>query len=85
MQYLWRLEDLSVEKGAMPDSKTLKIEYCVEMRKFPDGLLQLKKLQRLNLYGLSKELMSEVLGTEGEDWNRIRLIITSQVPPTIRL
>ncbi|KAJ9678203.1 hypothetical protein PVL29_022942 [Vitis rotundifolia] len=59
---------------------TLKIEYCVEMRKFPDGLLQLKKLQRLNLYEVSPELMSEVLGTQGEDWNRIRRIITSQVP-----
>ena len=69
MQYLGRLEDLSVGKGAMPNLKTLKIEYCVGMRKFPDGLLQLKKLQRLNLYHLSQELMSEVLGTEGEDWN----------------
>ncbi|KAL6323453.1 hypothetical protein AAG906_039023 [Vitis piasezkii] len=57
MQYLGRLEDLSVGKGAMLNLKTLKTECC------------LKKLQRLNLYHLSQELMSEVLGTEGEDWN----------------
>ncbi|KAL6323086.1 hypothetical protein AAG906_027341 [Vitis piasezkii] len=80
MQKLWSLQDLSVEEGAMPNLKTLKIEYCVGMRKFPDGLLQLKKLQRLNLYEVSQELMSEVLETQGEDWNRIR-IITSHVPP----
>lgn len=80
MQGLGSLEDLSVEEGAMPNLKTLKIESCVEMKKFPDGLLRLKKLQRLNLYDLSQELMSEVLETQGEDWNRIRRIITSQVP-----
>ena len=43
-----------------------------------------KKLQRVNLYEVSQELMSEVLETQGEDWNRIRHIITSQVPPPIR-
>ncbi|XP_034680647.1 putative disease resistance protein At1g50180 [Vitis riparia] len=77
MQDLWLLEDLSAEEGAMPNLKTLKIEYCHKMRKFPHGLLQLKKLQRLNLYGLSQELMSGVLETQGEDWNWIRRIITS--------
>ncbi|RVW81266.1 Disease resistance protein RPP13 [Vitis vinifera] len=81
MRLLDNLEDLSVEEGAMPNLKTLKIEYCDQMRKFPDGLLQLKKLQRLNLYPVSQELMSGVLETQGEDWKRIRRIITSQVPP----
>ncbi|KAL6323495.1 hypothetical protein AAG906_039069 [Vitis piasezkii] len=65
MQELWSLEDVSVEEG------------CDKMTKFPDGLLQLKKLQRVNLYEVSQELMSEVLETQGEDWNRIRRIITS--------
>ncbi|XP_034708557.1 disease resistance protein RPP13-like [Vitis riparia] len=81
MQGLVSLEDLSVAEGAMPNLKTLKIEFCREVRKFPDGLLQLKKLQRLNLYFLPNELISEVLETQGEDWNRIRRIITFQVPP----
>ncbi|XP_034709721.1 disease susceptibility protein LOV1-like [Vitis riparia] len=80
MQLLENLEDLSVEEGAMPNLKTLKIEYCDKMRKFPHGLLQLKKLQRLNLYLVSQKLVSEVLETQGEDWNRIHRIITSQVP-----
>ena len=44
MQQLWSLEDLSVEEGAVPNLKTLKIECCDKMRKFPHGLLQLKKL-----------------------------------------
>ncbi|XP_034709725.1 putative disease resistance RPP13-like protein 3 [Vitis riparia] len=81
MQKLRSLKDLSVEEGAMPNLKTLKIESCVKMRRFRDGLLRLKKLQRLNLYEVSQELMSEVLETQGEDWNRIRRIITSQRPP----
>ncbi|KAL6322642.1 hypothetical protein AAG906_015328 [Vitis piasezkii] len=34
MQLLENLEDLSVEEGAMPNLKTLKIEYCNKMRKF---------------------------------------------------
>ena len=85
MRLLWSLKDLSVEEGAMPNLKTLKIEFCDKMRKFPHGLLQLKKLQRVNLYDLSQELMSEVLETQGEDWNRIRCIITSQVPRRIRI
>ena len=84
MQGMWSLKDLLVEEEVMSNLKTLKIEYCDKMRKFPHGLLQLKKLQRLNLYEVSQELMSEVLETQGEDWNRIRHIITSQVPPPIR-
>ena len=44
MQQLWSLEDLSVEEGVVPNLKTLKIESCDKMRKFPHGLLQLKKL-----------------------------------------
>ena len=76
MQQLWSLEDFSVEEGAVPNLKTLKIECCDKMRKFPHGLLQLKKLQPLNLYDVSQELMSEVLKTQGEDWNRIGLIIS---------
>ena len=83
MQGMWSLKDLLVEEEVMSNLKTLKIEYCDKMRKFPHGLLQLKKLQRLNLYHISQALMSEVLETRGEDWNRIRLIITSQVPSTI--
>nr|CAN76079.1 hypothetical protein VITISV_008974 [Vitis vinifera] len=78
MQGMWSLKDLLVEEEVMSNLKTLKIEYCDKMRKFPHGLLQLKKLQRLNLYHISQALMSEVLETRGEDWNRIRLIITSQ-------
>ena len=80
MQGMWSLKDLLVEEEVMSNLKTLKIEYCDKMRKFPHGLLQLKKLQRLNLYHISQALMSEVLETRGEDWNRIRLI-TSQTHP----
>ncbi|KAL6322736.1 hypothetical protein AAG906_015422 [Vitis piasezkii] len=73
-----RLEFLQMQEKEQCLIKTLKIEFCRKVRKFPDGLLQLKKLQRLNLYEVSQELMSEVLETQGEDWNRIRRIISQK-------
>ena len=79
-KYLRELEDLSVEEGAMPNMKAWKIECCHQMRKLPNGLLHLKMLQRINLYGQSEELMREVLETQGEDWKRICGFISQTSP-----
>ena len=81
MQGLCQLEDVYIEETSMPNLKTLKIVFCYEITRFPDGLLRLENLQRLNLYAISQELMHVVSDTPGEDWNRIRLI-TSYAPPS---
>ncbi|RVW81203.1 Disease resistance protein RPH8A [Vitis vinifera] len=80
MEHLSNLEDLTVEEGAMPKLRTLQMEWFWKMKKFPDGLLGLRNLQELNLLHCSNELLKEVFQTQGEDWNRIRLI-TSQTHP----
>ncbi|KAL6322671.1 hypothetical protein AAG906_015357 [Vitis piasezkii] len=80
MEHLSNLEDFTVEEGAMPKLRTLQMEWFWKMKKFPDGLLGLRNLQELNLLHCSNELLKEVFQTQGEDWNRIRLI-TSQTHP----
>ncbi|XP_010661781.1 probable disease resistance protein At1g58390 [Vitis vinifera] len=68
------LEELTVEEGAMCNLRTLQILSCDKMKKFPHGLLQMKKLEKLGLIRTSGKLIEEVQQTEGEEWDRIRLI-----------
>ncbi|XP_059599182.1 putative disease resistance protein At1g50180 [Vitis vinifera] len=68
------LEELTVEEGAMCNLRTLQILYCHKMKKLPRGLLQMKKLEKLGLRTRGEELIEEVQQTEGEEWDRIRLI-----------
>ena len=81
MQQLRQLEDFSIEETATPNLKTLKIEFCDKITRFPDGLLRLEKLQRINLFEVSQELKNVVSNTPGKDWNMIRLITSCAPPP----
>ena len=74
IEELRELEDFSIEETAMPNLKTLKIQSCHKITRFPHGILGLEKLQRIQLYHVSQELKNVVSDTPGEDWNRIRLI-----------
>ena len=80
MQELSQLEDFSIEETTTPNLKTLKIELCDKITRFPDGLLRLEKLQRLKLYEVPQELMNVISDTLGEDWNRICLITSYAFP-----
>ena len=80
IEELRELEDFSIEETSMPNLKTLKIESCHKITRFPHGILGLEQLQRIHLYEVAQELKNMVLDTPGEDWNRIRLI-TSYAPP----
>ena len=80
IEELRELEDFSIEEIAIPNLKTLKIQSCHKITRFPHGILGLEKLQRIQLYHVSQELKNVVLDTPGEDWNRIRLI-TSYARP----
>ena len=71
---LSNLEELTVEEGALCNLRTLKIWTCCRMKKFPHGLLQMKKLEKLDLFKPGDELIEEVQQREGEEWDRIRLI-----------
>ena len=85
MQELSQLEDFSIEETTTPNLKTLKIELCDKITRFPDGLLRLEKLQRLKLYEVPQELMNVISDTLGEDWNRIRLITSYAFPQSKNL
>lgn len=80
IEHLSNLEDLTVEKGAMPQLRTLQMEWCWKMKKFPDGLLGLRNLQELNVLHSSNELLKEVSEAKGEDWNRTRRIASQTHP-----
>ena len=68
------LRELIVEEGAVPDLKVSIIASYHKMARLPRGLLQLENLQYLELFQLSHKLIEEVNQTEGEDWDKIRLI-----------
>ena len=46
MRELLQLEDFSIEETSMPNLKTLKIESCHKITRFPHGILGLEKLQK---------------------------------------
>ncbi|KAJ9681490.1 hypothetical protein PVL29_020385 [Vitis rotundifolia] len=71
-----KLEELTVEKGAMSSLKTLEIWHCNEMKKLPHGLLQMTNLEKLSMRGLScHESIEEIEKAGGEDWVKLRKIM----------
>lgn len=68
------LEELQVKEGAMPVLKTLQIAKCPKMKKLLPGLQQLKSLQQLQLEDMASELIEGIRTTDGEEFDKIRLI-----------
>ncbi|RVW20170.1 putative disease resistance protein [Vitis vinifera] len=61
-----KLEELTVEEGAMSSLKTLEIWSCGKMKKLPHGLLQLTNLEKLSLRGSSYTNQLKRLKRPGE-------------------
>ena len=51
-----QLNEIIIEKGVMPNMKSLEIESCMELKTVPKGTEYLKTLQELFLKSASKEL-----------------------------
>ena len=77
LHWLRYLEELKVEKGALPKLRTLQIRGR-KMKKVPQGLLQLENLQELKLERVSPELIKEVREGKGEDWDKLRRITCTE-------
>ncbi|KAL6321054.1 hypothetical protein AAG906_012039 [Vitis piasezkii] len=77
LHWLRKLEELKVEKGALPELKALQIRGR-KMKKVPQGLLQLKNLQELKLKRVSPRLIKEVREGKGEDWDKLRRITCTE-------
>ncbi|KAJ9681540.1 hypothetical protein PVL29_020420 [Vitis rotundifolia] len=70
LEYLYGLEELKVEEGAMPTLKTLQIVDCDGMKTLLPELLKLKSLQRVNLESENDEFIQEI--QTGEEFDKIR-------------
>ena len=68
------LQELQVKDGATPVLKTLQIAKCPKMKKLSHALLQLKNLQLLELEEMASGLIEEIRTTNGEEFDKIRLI-----------
>ena len=68
------LKELIVEESALPSLKTLQIYRCYEMEKLLHQLQKLKSLQQVKLEDMDHSLIEEIKNTEGEEFDKIRLI-----------
>ena len=68
------LKELIVEESALPSLKTLQIYLCYRMEKLLHQLQKLKSLQQVKLEDMDLSLIEEIKNTEGEEFDKIRLI-----------
>ena len=71
---LANLKELIVEESALPSLKTLQIYRCNKMEKLLHQLQKLKSLQQVKLEDMDHSLIEEIKNTEGEEFDKIRLI-----------
>lgn len=71
---LWKLEQLEewkVAKGALPNLIDLEIRSCTKLKMLPDGLRDLRTLQKLKLTDMPKQFTDRISVNQGEDWDKI--------------
>ncbi|KAI8003638.1 putative disease resistance RPP8-like protein 2 [Camellia lanceoleosa] len=71
---LWKLEQLEewkVAKGALPNLIDLEIRSCTKLKMLPDGLRDLRTLQKLKLTDMPKQFTDRITVNQGEDWGKI--------------
>ncbi|KAI3880284.1 hypothetical protein MKW92_040313 [Papaver armeniacum] len=71
---LMRLEEWTVEEGALSRLTHLRIYTCKRLETLPDGLRQLTSLQELELYNLTHRFIGRLTKNVGEDWDKIKHI-----------
>uniref|UniRef100_A0A1D1YVM1 Putative disease resistance RPP8-like protein 2 n=1 Tax=Anthurium amnicola TaxID=1678845 RepID=A0A1D1YVM1_9ARAE len=74
LEYVQELEQWTVEDGAMPCLKSLRINSCKKLQMLPQGLQHLLDLQEFVLRNMPDEFNSRVRKEEGEDWYKIQHI-----------
>ncbi|XP_058115321.1 putative disease resistance protein At1g50180 [Magnolia sinica] len=71
LEHLYDLEEWRVEEGAMPCLLHLRINHCRQLKKFPEHVTTLKKLE---LWEMPEEFEERLREDGGEDWHKIRYI-----------
>ncbi|KAM1160708.1 hypothetical protein ACFX19_034282 [Malus domestica] len=64
-----KLEDWTMEEGALPSLCRLEISNCTKLKTIPDSLRFVKTLQELEIYGC---LFKINIGSEGEDFYKVQ-------------
>jgi hypothetical protein len=71
---LWmleKLEDWTVEEGALSRLRDLEIRSCANLHKLPDGLQHVKTLQELKLSKMPREFTERIKDSNSKDWGKI--------------
>ena len=68
------LDDIIIEKGAMPNMKSVYIDSCMELMTVPKGIEYLKNLQQLDLESVSIELQNRIEGEGSLDSPKLHYI-----------
>ena len=55
-----QLNEIIIEKGVMPNLKSLEIGICIELKTVPKGIEYLQNLQELTLKSVSMELKNRI-------------------------
>ena len=66
-----QLDEIIIEKGVMPNLKSLYIDTCMELKTVPMGIEYLQNLQELELESVSRELENR---TQNEDFPKVQHI-----------
>ena len=69
-----QLSKIIIEKGVMPNMKSLGIDSCIELKTVPKGIEYLTNLQELVLASVSMELQHRIEGEGSVDFPKVRHI-----------
>ncbi|KAF4349096.1 hypothetical protein G4B88_029065 [Cannabis sativa] len=73
IRHLPNLEEWKVEEGALSSLLFLSVEYCLKLRKLPDGLRYITTLEEMKIVYMSREFKERV-EEGGEDFYKVRHI-----------
>ncbi|XP_058114682.1 putative disease resistance RPP13-like protein 3 isoform X2 [Magnolia sinica] len=74
LERLYQLEEWRVEEGSLPSLLHLRINYCEQLKKLPEGLQHATTLKKLELWNMHPLFKARLQEKEGEDWKKIHHI-----------
>ncbi|KAL6505617.1 hypothetical protein OROHE_022996 [Orobanche hederae] len=70
-----RLEEMGVERGAMPVLETMHVVNCLELKRVPNGIQCLTNLQELGLFFVPNEVVERIYGEDSIDRKHVQHIL----------
>nr|KYP37835.1 Disease resistance protein RPM1 [Cajanus cajan] len=82
LKYLYKLNSIFIERGALPSLKKLGLNRIPKLRKVPSGIERLEKLQVLNIKNMPIEFEQSIASYGGQDHWMIRHVPRVQIKTT---